>query len=164
MQETILRKAAFNLIGISIRTGYDVEFNQKKGLISSCVQKYFHQGLFNKIPHRKNPGTTICAYTDYESDYKGAYTYFIGEEVKALPEKLPEGFEVLSIPGQIYKKFTTPPGPMPEVIIDGWKAIWALSPEQIGGRRRYHIDFELYDDRANDHNKVVADIYIGIAN
>lgn len=132
-----------------------------KGKIFPCVHKYFHSALFNQIPHRKNPGTTFCAYTDYESDYMGEYTYFIGEEVTSF-DALPEGFQQLTIPKQHYAKFTAGPAPMPNVIVNAWNEIWKMSPQKMGGKRNYQTDFEIYDERAADEQKIVLDIYIGI--
>jgi predicted transcriptional regulator YdeE len=132
-----------------------------KGHIFPCVQRYFHGALFEKIPRRLKPGTTFCAHTDYETDYRGAYTYFIGEEVSLL-DTLPEGFEILVIPKQDYAKFTTTPAPMPDVLVNAWQEIWKMTPRQLGGKRCYQTDFEIYDERASDHHNIVLDLYIGI--
>jgi len=43
-----------------------------------------------------------------------------------------------------------------------WQQVWNMSPEQLGDTRRYHTDFELYDEKAQDHHNVVCDLYIGI--
>ena len=161
MQSSSTQLAEINLIGITIRTNLEAESNPETAKITPCVQRYFHQQLFEKIPHRKKPGTTYCVYTEYESDYTGAYTYFIGEEVSSL-ENVPNGLETLTIPSQNYVKFTTEPGPMPSVLVGSWKKIWQMSPEDLGGNRRYHTDFEMYDERASDHHNVVLDLFIGI--
>ena len=161
MQKEIIELEEIQLVGIQMRTSYEVESNPEKGKISSCVMRYFHEQLFEKIPHRKKAGTTYCAYTDYESDYRGAYTYFIGEEVSSV-EEVPEGFAVLTIPAQTYAKFTVGPGPMPGVLIKAWQDVWKMTEEDQGGKRRYHTDFEIYDERASDHSKVVLDLLIGI--
>lgn len=159
MQRTLVTRPEIKLAGISVRTSYQQELDKMQGTIFSCVRRYFHGALFEKIPHRVKPGTTFCVYTDYESDYQGAYTYFIGEEVASLDA--PEGFQTLAIPSQHYVKFTTNPAPMPDVIVNAWKEIWALSPEVLG-KRCYHTDFEIYDERAADHSNIVLDIYVGI--
>jgi predicted transcriptional regulator YdeE len=114
-----------------------------------------------KFPHRVKPETTFCVYTDYESDITGDYTYFIGEEVSSF-ETIPEGFQTLSIPAQTYAKFTTEPGPMPDVVIGAWQKIWQMTPEDFGSQRRFSADFELYDERASDHQNATLDVYIGI--
>ncbi len=75
MQRVSITKPEIKLVGICVRTNYEQERNKMKGSIFSCVQRYFHSVLFEKIPNRKKPGTTLCAYTDYETDYTGAYTY-----------------------------------------------------------------------------------------
>jgi predicted transcriptional regulator YdeE len=162
MQQTIVERSEIKLIGIRARTSYSQELNPMEASIFKCVQKFFHETLFEKIPNRKNPGTTICAYSEYESEYKGAYTYFIGEEVTAVPSPLPEGLHALTIPPQRYVRYTSGPAPMPEVVVNAWKNIWSLSPKELGGKRSYLTDFELYDERAADHTAIVLDIYIGI--
>lgn len=149
------------LVGISVRTSYSQELEKMKGHIFPIVQKYFHQGIAEKIQNRKKPGTTFCAYTDYESDHTGAYTYFIGEEVSSFTE-VPKGFEQLVIPKQQYAKFTTSPAPMPDVIVNAWKKVWEMPPKELGGQRSYHTDFEIYDERAADHQNIVLDLFIGI--
>lgn len=118
--------------------------------------------MAEKISNRKKPGTTFCAYTDYETDHNGEYTYFIGEEVSSFISPLHEGFQKLVIPKQRYAKFTTGPAPMPDVIVNAWKEIWEMSPKHLGGHRSYKTDFEIYDERATDHQNIVLDLYIGI--
>ncbi len=161
MQHSSTQLTKINLVGVKVRTNRSDESNPETGKIFSCVQRYFHEQLFEKISHRKNPGTTYCVYTEYETDCSGAYTYFIGEEVSSL-ESIPNDLEVLTIPAQSYVKFTTEPGPMPNVVIGAWEAIWQMSSKVLGGTRRYHSDFEIYDERAADHSKVVLDLFIGI--
>lgn len=161
MQQTI-KKPQIKLMGICVRTSYQNELDKMTGNIFPCVQRYFHGSLFEKIPNRVKPGTTFCAYTNYESDYTGAYTYFIGEEVSSFESSLPEGFQILTIPKQQYVKFTTSPAPMPDVIINAWQYIWKKSQEELGGKRSYQTDFEIYDERASDHQNIILDLYVGI--
>lgn len=161
MQKTSLQSDAIKLIGIKVRTNNQNEADWTKGKIFPCVQQYFNKKLFEKISNRKKPGTTYCAYTEYESDHHGEYTYFIGEEVDVI-KNIPEGLDSIFIPAQKYTKFTTKPGAMPTVLSDAWQSIWQMSPTDLGGIRRYNADFEIYDQRATDHNNLVLDIYIGV--
>ena len=149
------------LVGMTVRTNNKAEFDSETAKIGSCVQHYFQQQIADKIPHRKNPSTTFSVFTEYESDYTGEYTYFIGEEVNSI-DHLPEGLESHSVPPQTYIKFTTGSGPMPNVVINAWQEIWKMSSEDLGGQRRYHTDFEVYDQRAADHQNIVLDVYVGI--
>lgn len=169
MEKTIIDLPSIQLIGITTRTNNQAESSWDTGKIWPCVRQYFHEQRALKIPHRKKPGTTLCAYTAYDQayinddscDYQGDYTYFIGEEVTSL-ESCPEGFDSLLIPPQTYVKFTNGPAPMPDVVRKPWLKIWAMTPQELGGIRRFATDFEVYDERAADHEHVVLDILIGI--
>jgi len=162
MEQAVAVKEEIKLVGTSVRTSYTIEQAMEKGRIYPCVMGYFQTSLFDKIPNRKAPGTTYCVYTDYESDYTGAYTYFIGEEVTAFDEEMDSELKTMIIPQQSYAKFTTKPLPMPEVVVESWKKIWAMSSSDLGAKRRYDADFELYDERAADHDNIVLDLYVGV--
>ena len=163
MQKTMTILTELKLVGITTRTNNAQIFegDPSNNKIAAIVQKYFHSGLAAKINDKKNPGTTFCVYTDYESDMNGDFTYFIGEEVTSFQE-LDKEFETLTIPVQNYAKFTNQPGPMPAVCVDMWKNIWKMNASDFGGERAYIADFEVYDERSGDHNNVILDIYIGI--
>ncbi len=51
---------------------------------------------------------------------------------------------------------------MPQVVREAWFKIWQMHENDFGGKRRYLADFEVYDERASDHQNVVLDIFIGI--
>jgi pimeloyl-ACP methyl ester carboxylesterase/predicted transcriptional regulator YdeE len=149
------------IIGIKTRTNNQLEINSLEGKIFPLVKQYFHQNVVSRIPNRVQPGTTFCIYTDYESDHQGDYTYFIGEEVTSF-DGTPTDLETLIIPGQKYTKFTNGPGSMPDVIRKPWQQIWQMTPAELGGTRSYITDFEVYDERAADHQNIILDLYIGI--
>lgn len=161
MQKTVTELPEIKLLGILCRTNNTAEMNISSAKIAPTIQKYFRQAVAEEIPNRKNPGTTYCVYTDYESDFTGDYTYFIGEEVKFVGDSM-EGFSSIIIPAQNYAKFTSKPGIMPEVCIDMWQNIWKMKSGELGGKRAYLADFEVYDKRALDPSKTVLDIYVGV--
>ncbi|NGX48575.1 MAG: hypothetical protein K940chlam5_00163 [Candidatus Anoxychlamydiales bacterium] len=161
MQQLSTKLTEINLVGIKVRTSFKNETNPETSQITPCVMQYFHQQLFEKIPNRKKPNVTYCVYTEYEGDWTEPYTYFIGEEVSSLKD-VPSDLETMTISAQKYVKFTTDPGPMPNVCINAWQEIWKMSPKNLGGARRYLSDFEIYDERASDHTNTVLDLFIGI--
>lgn len=161
MRQARTQLPPIKLVGISARTNNATELKVETGKIFPCVQRFFHEALHDKITHRKKPGTTLCVYTDYESDHTGNYTYFIGEVVTSFEDQ-PSEMAQLTIPGQTYTKFTNGPAPMPEVIREPWFKIWKMSPDELGGDREYIADFEVYDERAADHSNIILDVYIGI--
>lgn len=154
---------ALQLVGISTRTNNAENFegSPSKRTIATTIQKYFGESVPNQLPNRNHPGTTYGVYTEYESDWKGDYTYFIGETVSGLLE-VKDSLKTLTIPQQSYVKFTSPCGPMPAVCVGLWEAIWKMTPEDLGGKRAYTADFEVYDTRPADPSATVLDIYISI--
>lgn len=160
MKQTKISLPEKKLIGMAVRTNNQNEIDPMTGKIFPIVRQYFQEQLFSKIPNRIKPGTTFCCYTDYESDHNGDYTYFIGEEVSAFQEI--DGFTTLTIPAQTYAKFTTSPAPMPDVVRNAWFSIWKMTDSDLGGKRAYQTDFEIYDERASDHQNIVMDLCIGI--
>lgn len=136
-------------------------YDPSKAKISTCVQEYFHKDIAGSIHNKVNPGRTLCCYTEYESDHMGDYTYAIGEEVSSF-DNVSENLTTLIIPSQAYAKFTNGPGPMPDVVVSAWQSIWKMTDNDFGGERRYSTDFEVYDERASDHSRVILDIYIGL--
>jgi predicted transcriptional regulator YdeE len=162
MQKIKISLPALHLVGLSCRTSLQHEVTPSSAKIPVMLQQYFGNQSSEKIPHRLAPHTTYCVYTDYESDYTGEYTYFVGEKVSSF-EDVPEGFSSLTIPAQHYVKMTVGPGKMPQICIESWQEqVWALSPEELRGERAYLADFEVYDERAADPKNTILDIYVGI--
>lgn len=161
MQKKIESLSLIQLVGITARTNNAAEMNPDTAKIGATLQRYFQNNVAEKIEARKNPGTTFCVYTNYESDFNGDYTYFVGEAVTNLNALSPD-LETLLIPAQNYAKFTTDPGPMPAVCIDLWQNIWKMTASDLGGERSYIADFEVYDQRSHDPCNTVLDVYIGI--
>lgn len=161
MQIQIIDLNEIKLVGIKIRTNNANEFTQDKAKIGACVLKFFSEKLFEKIPHRQSPGKTFCVYTEYESDFTGDYTFFIGEEVSSFDD-FPDSLSTHIIPAQTYIKHTTDAGPMPIVVQNAWKEIWEKDEDTLGGERAYHSDFEVYDQRAINPLSTIVDIYVGL--
>jgi predicted transcriptional regulator YdeE len=51
---------------------------------------------------------------------------------------------------------------MPDVLVNAWNEIWNMSLQKMGGTRNYQTDFEIYDERAADEQRIVLDIFVGI--
>lgn len=149
------------IIGIAVRTSYDIEHSEK-AKIGRLWERYVREEIASGIPDRKNPGTTYCVYYDYaDHDHMGEYTCLIGEEVTDI-SGISDSLELARIPDQNYAKFTTPAGVFPIVVIEAWHQIWEMNSKDFGGKRAYEADFEVYDSRAQNPANAVLDIYIGI--
>lgn len=165
MEKNLTTLKEIKLVGITARTNNTQIFASElsTNIIAATIQEYVNKNLAKKINDRKNPGTTFCVYTNYESDINGDYTYFIGEEVTSF-DKMNEGLVSLTIPMQKYAKFTNKPGPMPIVCINMWQNIWKMDTVDLGGERSYIADFEIYDERSSNPHQATLDIYIGLKN
>ncbi len=161
MKKQQVYKNEIKLIGIQVRTNNKSEMNPSEAKIGDTAQRYFSKNLASLIPMRKNPGITFCAYTNYESDHTGNYTYFIGEEVTDLSD-IPEGYTYLTVPKGNYIQLTSSSGVMPDIVIKLWQKIWQMNSEELGGKRSYTVDYEIYDEKAIDPKNTIVDIYIGI--
>lgn len=159
MNQSLVHENAISLVGVSVRTTNARE-KSGEGRIQSTLTKFFNERLFEKIPKRVDPGLTYCVYTQYEFDENGEYTYFVGE--RAEPIASDDGsLETLIIPAQKYIKFDIGPGIMPNVCIQAWEKIWKMSPEELGGIRKYAADFEVYGPDMNPLEATFP-IYIGV--
>lgn len=161
MQQISIELPEIKLIGVTIRTNNDIEMTPEKGKIGELSAQYWGDNMPNLIPSRKDPGKTYAVYTEYEGDERGDYTYFIGEEVTENVQ-IPEGFKAITIPPRRYTKFTTNPGPIPEVLINAWRQIWLLGDKDMGGKRAFEADLEVIDIKNLDPQNAVFDIYIGV--
>lgn len=159
-QEIIKNQPGFTVMGLVIRTNNNNEMNPEAAKIMPLCAQYFSQNIASMIPNRKNPGITIDGFTNYASNEFGDYDYFIGEVVtKAEPVV---GLTIIEVPEGRYVKFTTPKGKIPDIIINAWQKIWRMTPKDLGGTRVYRNDYEVFDQRAEDSNNAVIDIYVGI--
>ena len=163
MEQTTVILNEIKIVGLSVRTNNAsiLSGNPVNLDIMGLIQKYFQEKISDSIQNRLNPGVTYCLYSDYESDYRGDYTYYIGEEVSCVGI-LAAPSTSLIIPTQTYMKFTNDPGPMPTVCLKMWENIWSMTDKELQGKRAYKTDFEIYDHRAADPSNTVLDIFIGL--
>lgn len=162
MQQTTTQLDAIQLVGVKIRTTNQAEMNPETAKIGVLVEQYY-ASVMGQIPNCLDPNVSYSVYTEYENDMNGEYTCFLGQAV-AHANDLPEGFSTITLPAQQYCKFTTNPGPFPDVVINAWQSIWTMNANDFGSERAYVADFELYDHRAKDPTAAVLDIYIGVNN
>lgn len=155
MEINQIKNAEIKLVGVSARTSNATEANPATALIGQTMQKFFfiQQNILNRI----NPGRVFSVYTDYENQADGEYTYFVGEEVSEFSQ-INTDLSTLTIPEQKYTKFTTDQGPIPRIVFETWQHIWGMNDLQ----RAFVADFEIYDERSNEMNSAIVDIYIGV--
>lgn len=161
MKQQLVTQPSIKLVGLSARTNNQNEMNPAMAKIGNVIGQYWQQGWQERIPNCKNPAITFSAYTNYDSNEHGDYTYFYGTEVLSF-DGIPNELTQLIIPAGTYQKITTEQGAMPMIVINAWMTIWQMTPQELGGKRCYDVDFEMYDARAQDPTNSEVDIFIGI--
>jgi predicted transcriptional regulator YdeE len=155
----IIEMPEFFVVGIADRTTNSREASGN-GIIGKQWNRLFADRVLDQIPNREDFGI-VAVYTDYAGDHTGEYTFLLGSRVRDL-SRIPEGMMAKRVPSGKYAVVTTDRGPVAPVVISAWQKIWSLTPEQLGGRRAFRTDYELYDERATDPQNSQVDIYIGL--
>ena len=161
MTPRIVDLGAFEVVGIMASTNNAKEASPD-GIIGKQWQQFLTEHLADKIPDRLDHDV-LAVYADYISDANGQYTYILGARVKpVINPVVPQGMVVKTIPAGRYAVFTSERGPVAKVVVETWKHIWSYYQSPQNGTRAYVVDFEVYDERANDPNNSQVDIYVGV--
>jgi predicted transcriptional regulator YdeE len=154
-----VQQDSFYVAGYSVRTNNAKEMSGH-GSIGPLWQRWFAENLAANIPNRAD-NHVIAVYSDYATDEKGDYTYTLGTRVSSI-DHLPSGITSRTIAPGPYAVFTTETGPVTQVVPAAWQRIWATPPDQLGGKRAFLTDYEVYDRRSADPGNAQVDIHIGL--
>lgn len=166
MNKEIVTMPSKILAGITARTSNELEFNPQTNQIGKTFVKYCaqDQAVLHSLVET-NKANLYALYTEYESNEHGPYTFFVGQEIKSaerVDELRKAGLHVYHTREQKYAKFVSETGPMPDVCIALWQKIWSLSEQDLGGKRSYGTDFEIYHTDSFNPTSASVEIYIGI--
>jgi len=104
--------------------------------ISELWDRFRADATVGRITGRVNNGI-VAVYTEYESDYTGAYTMLVGYEVTA-DAVVPGGLRVLDVSPQKYAVILAQ-GEIPQAVQQAWQWVWASALD-----RAYTVDFDEY--------------------
>jgi len=140
----------FSIIGIAVRTTNQNGQSQKD--IAELWGRFMGQGLISQIPNKAS-AEIYCVYTEYVSDFTGAYTTILGCKVTS-PDDIPVGFVGKEIPEATYKRCKAK-GSLPDCVGKVWGEIW-----QSGIDRKYLADFDVYGEKSQNPQNAEVDIYV----
>lgn len=149
------------IVGLQIRTTNAAEAAPATARIPDLWNRFTNENVSARILEQQGSSAVFAVYSAYETNEHGAYSVTIGCPVDDAGI-IPEGFKEVWIPEGRYAVATTAVGPLPEIVIDGWKEIWVASVQELGGERRFEVDFEVYDARSADPLNAQVDICLGI--
>lgn len=150
----------FTVVGIEARTSGERE-TSGEGMIGDLWQKFYQDRVLDKILSKADRNIYVL-YTNYAHDRMGEYTVIIGAKVKDKTQ-VPEGMVTKTVLAGQYVVMRSERGPAASVIPTAWQKVWALEDkDELGGKRAYKVDFEVYDSSNTGPNKTQADLYVGI--
>jgi predicted transcriptional regulator YdeE len=159
-QTKMVDQKEFTVVGISARTN-NAQEAAGNGVIAKQWDRFYKEGILDKIQNKADP-SIYALYTDYASDRNGDYTFIIGAKVRDA-SAVPSGMVAQTVSEGKYAVLTSERGPIPKVIVEAWQQIWNREDQgQLGGKRAYKTDFEVYDQRAHDPQDSQIDIYVGV--
>jgi predicted transcriptional regulator YdeE len=148
-----------SVIGVQTRTNNARELSGNSA-IGALWSRLFAENLPAQIPHRASE-SIFAVYSNYASDENGDYDYLLGCPVTSI-EAIPEGMTYAAIPTGDYAVFTSETGPVVEVVQATWKHIWGLAPGELGGKRSFLTDYEVYDHRAKNPSNAQVEIHLSL--
>jgi predicted transcriptional regulator YdeE len=152
--------APFYVAGWQVRTN-NADEASGKSKIGPLWQRFMQQNLAAQIPNRSD-GAFIVVYSNYASDEKSEYDYLLGARVSSV-DNLPSGMIWKKVEPGAYAVILTDKGQMPGVLQAAWARIWKMSPAELGGKRAFVTDYEIYDERSANRQSAQVEIHIGLA-
>lgn len=144
----------FIVVGISVRT------SNAKGQamldIGNLWSRFYSEQIIAAIPN-KISDDIFCIYTDYESDYTGEYTTFLGCKVSSA-ETLPQDLTKKVIATSSYRRYESK-GKIPECVGETWTNIWK---ENKNIPRAYSSDFNVYEGDMTDMENALVRTFLAI--
>jgi len=142
----------FSVIGISVRTTNKNGQSQKD--IGELWSR-FMQGNISAQISNKLSDNLYCIYTEYESDYQGAYTTILGYKVSTIGN-LSDGLIGKNIPNSRYRMYLSE-GVLPQSIMKTWSHIWESDID-----RKYLADFDVYTPNAFSSESPIVETYLSV--
>lgn len=144
----------FYIVGISTVTSN--QDGQSAKDIGDLWGRFYDENVLQMIEERESDDI-YSIYTDYESDFRGAYTCILGVRVNVIVS-IPEGFVGRKIEGGKFIKIVAR-GLMPGAVFSAWSRIWENDDVL---NRKYGNDFEVYGDEATFGDDGAVNIFLSV--
>lgn len=153
MNSENIKLEEITLVGISIRTNN--ERAQSQGDIAKLWEEFFAKNIISKVEN-KISDEIYCVYTNYESNFTGDYTTFLGCAVSKAHNESSDNLETLIISADNYRKFISE-GELPNCVLQTWQHIWVTEYP-----RAYKADFDIYGVEAQNPTNAKVTTYLSI--
>lgn len=156
----VVERAGFIVMGLQVRTTSREEMDPATARIPGLWGRFMTEGVAGALPGRTGE-TVYAVYSDYESDHHGAYSLTLGCAVEPSAA-VPAGLARVEVPSGRYAVVTSERGPAPRVVPEAWQRVWTTSEQELGGRRAFRVDFEVYDERSRDPAAAEVEINLSL--
>lgn len=129
--------------GLAIRTTNAEEGGRDTAQIPGLWGRFAGEDWFGRLERLGAEGPLLAVYSDYESDVSGRYRLLVGREL-ASPGTRASAIEIAETPEGDYLVFRCR-GPLPGVVMEGWRRVWDLFARPGAPDRAYTADIEVYD-------------------
>ena len=130
------------------------ENKQSQKDINELWGRLINESIAAKISDKCN-NSIYSIYTDYESDFMGAYTTILGFKVSGF-KNLPQGLVAKTIPISTYRIYKSN-GKLPDCVVNTWEHIW-----ETNVKRKYLTDFDVYPPDAFYSDNPIIATYLSI--
>ena len=148
------------IAGIEVRTKNSEEMSSN-GKISKLWERFFIEDIKSFIKDKVSENI-YCVYSNYESDHTGEYNYLIGYEIKNVQKFDNSKIIIQKIETSKYSLIETEKGQIQKVLVDAWEKIWKMDTVELGGKRLFKTDYELYPNIQSQPDELFANIFICI--
>ncbi len=150
----------FYMAGIAARTNNATEMSGN-GKIGGIWKTLLQPGLVSRIPNKIGVDL-IAVYTPTTRPTTPATTPISSVFPLSPTEGMPATLTIKHVSPGNYAVITSGRGPVKEVVRDVWQRIWSMSEEELGGKRAFRCDYEIYDQRSADPENAQIDVYISL--
>jgi predicted transcriptional regulator YdeE len=142
MQPKLVEVRAFTVAGITVRTRNADESDGDRAKLPAHWGRFFKDRVAERVDDRIPESPIFGVYSRYESDRHGLYDLTAGVGVASSASHAPR-VDYVDVHGGRYLVFEAH-GPLPDAVIDGWKAVWNWFDASTEYKRAYTTDFEAY--------------------
>lgn len=153
MTPTLVHIDSFIVSGIKTRTSNDNEMIPAQAKLPLLWGEFFNKNVRENVEHKVKQSPVYGVYTNYESDYRGAFDVIAGVKTTELIKK---EYASIEIQGGNYLVFEGK-GQIPQMVMQTWLNIWNYFNEPQSITRLYTTDFEVYNSKDS------VSIYIAVA-
>jgi predicted transcriptional regulator YdeE len=132
------------VVGLVTRTTNTAESDPSTAKIPQLWEQFRRERWAERLEQVGAFGPPTAVYSAYENGVTGSYQLLVGREVRDSLQVSAPLHVVAAVQGS-YLVFRCS-GPLPQVVIDGWRDVWTYFARDDAPTRAYSADYEIYPE------------------